>query len=140
MSSGAVRNWCIARGALPANVMVVVFTVPADNTLILKNVRLFLNQQVTTPSFNTLLQTASGAAVPVAWNTPIPAAGFISLEFWSVLNAGDQLAMSCTGASHYWCSGALLPLAVGQVPPIQAAEIVEWPAWDTSVSRRPTAP
>lgn len=104
-----IRNACVARGAVPAGVNAHIYTVPAENVLLLKSL-LVTCASSDDATWSAALVNVEGniyvtlGAGEVTQSTPVV------LETWVALNAGDTIYLnSAGGPSNYWVSGAVLP-------------------------------
>lgn len=94
----------------PATGVQTIYTVPADRTLILRDVR--ARFETGTGTLTVFVQTASGSGV-VVLGTAAPG-GAITLgpdAIWLVLQEGDLIRASrsvADGVTDFWLSGSLL--------------------------------
>lgn len=90
-----------------ANVFVPIYTTPAGQTTILKEMRTFtalggVNRVV--------FSIRSGPRDCFVFDAAPPANGILALDVWTVLAPGDQIVLFCNVAAgvHFRCSGAEL--------------------------------
>lgn len=129
--SGAIRNYCVARGTVNANEVIAPFQVPADSALILKSIKI---QCLAGPpgSCVVYVRDATGVHQVVVADIMITDVMIASWDSWMVLNATDFILLqSLTIQFSYWISGAVLPY--GAAPAIRLQEPQEVP-------NPPTAP
>lgn len=105
--SAAVRNSAVAQG-VTTSASQYVYTVPANNNLILKFGGVFNNSAAAT---NVTIQFASTKGSFLTLQTQSVAPGTSEVwAGWTVLNAGDQIiVVGGIAGLHYWFAGALLP-------------------------------
>lgn len=99
----------LARGTVsPANTAVTIYTCPAGQHTIVKDVRVW-NSSGAGVSF--VWAANSGAVLVLAMSETIAAGAVRALQPWLVLEQGDELQMSCTvnNVLRYWVSGSELP-------------------------------
>lgn len=106
-----IRNICVARGSLSTVGSSALYSTPANNAFILKDIR------VSGPSAaaNVILYLTGPAGNPtivlakLALDVGQQPGGWSG---WAVINAGDFLAINTdTVGVGYWVSGAVLPYA-----------------------------
>lgn len=103
-----VRNTCVARGGIGAIVDTIVFTVPAQHTLLVKNA-LLQNAAAVANDVILYARSSDGSFAVTIDLAKLAAGGFANTNYWVALNAGDTLHVSPQGGSaYYWISGALL--------------------------------
>ena len=106
-----VRNSCVARGQTVAGTGKVLYTVPNNFVLLLKDIRVG-NIGTVAGNLYLSLHAADGSVALDVYDTATVASGLYSWSGWIALNGGDFLYMLHTNAAAaYWLSGALLPYA-----------------------------
>lgn len=104
----AIRNFRLAAGSVASTSNTVVYTVPANNTVILKFAAIHNNSAASATESIYINEPVSGAAILLISQSV--AAGASELwSGWTVLNAGDQIRVVNNGAAYYWLAGAILP-------------------------------
>lgn len=104
----AVRTLNVALGVTDAAADVLLFTVPVDRTLIVKDVVLHNHFGGTT--FVSIYAVRSGDAVALAESEALAAGGALERrQMFTVIQAGDELHLYAAAAGvQYLVSGALL--------------------------------
>lgn len=111
----AIGKVTVARTTLPAdraNTVATIYTVPAGNRAILRDIHLFPAGGAGTQAFIALLIRPSGGnQYYLSYENPAVLGKSIHMTGWDVvLEQGDTLDLSTWATTHYVVSGALLPL------------------------------
>lgn len=102
----AVRTKRLAQGTRAAGTDAVVYTCPAGETAILKDIRFWNN---TTGSVRSLVYVDSGPALCLILDVTAPAGEARGLAVWVVLAPGDTLRVaSLSGQTNFRLSGTEL--------------------------------
>lgn len=111
--SGPIRNFRIASGIVTTTGFTLVYTVPANNAVILKFSGLW-NQHLGVSNVGIMIQNpASGADIYLA-SQALNQSQTVIVTTWTVLNSGDLIFVNSDQLQvHYWFAGALLPFVPG---------------------------
>jgi len=105
----SVRTARIATGnSGPANTGKTIYTVPAEATVIVKDIRLAAQQSAVT---SVLLGIDSGPTFTTLLSRDVPQQGTsLAPDVWLALEPGDRLTLVCSVANgcNYYVSGTIL--------------------------------
>lgn len=118
------RNGRIASGVLSGQNGVLIYTVPANEVLLLKQAWLWLWSGGPS-TFFLRCETPAGAQMSLLSQANVANDTVAKFDGWIALNAGDTIhCWISPGQGSYWLSGALLN---GPFPPVATAGLVDGP-------------